>query len=96
MKQEKMMNLILNSNSIQHETDKAVLIKVPGEELKFWHPKKMTRTSGKKGYLLSVWFPNDSWEIKAERKSAKTYETLGTWTGTPSELAESFDLTLEA
>lgn len=47
-------NIIANSNLIQHSTDKSVLIKVPGSKLKFWHPSKLVKVSGKNGYKLSI------------------------------------------
>ncbi len=43
-----------NSNLIQHETDKACLIKLPKSNLLFWHPLKCVRTSGKNSYHLSI------------------------------------------
>ena len=89
------MNIILNSNAIAHETEKALLIKIPNKDLKFWHPKTMVRQSGKRGYRLSVWFPNDNWQIKATRTSDKTRAVLATWTGSPSQAIKAFNLKLE-
>ncbi len=34
------MKIILNSNSVQHDTGKALLIKLPKSELCFWHTKR--------------------------------------------------------
>ena len=86
------MEIYLNSNAIQHETDKGVLIKLPGEDLKFWHPKKMVRQSGKRGYLLTVWVPNGEWSVKATRTSKKNFEVLATWEGTMDEAVATFNL----
>lgn len=55
-----------NSNLIQTETDRAVLIKLPKSELMFWHPKKCVRTSGKGGYRMSISYTDD-FEFKAFR-----------------------------
>lgn len=48
-----------NSNLIQAETAKAVLIKLPKSELKFWHPAKLVRTSGKGGYRMTISYTED-------------------------------------
>ena len=55
-----------NANLIQHETDKAVLIKIPKSELMFWHPQKLIKTAGKNNYLLLLSFTKD-WKFKAFR-----------------------------
>jgi hypothetical protein len=52
-------NLEFNSNNVQTETAKSVLIKVPGSKLKFWHPSKLVRYKGKGGYLVSIGFTDD-------------------------------------
>lgn len=51
--------VIGNSNLLQAETDNAVLIKLPKSEMKFWHPKKLVRTSGKNGYRLSISYTDE-------------------------------------
>lgn len=48
-----------NSNLIQTTTEKAVLIKLPKQELMFWHPTKCVRTNGKGGYLMTINFTED-------------------------------------
>lgn len=48
-----------NSNLIQTQTEKAVLIKLPKKELMFWHPAKCVRTSGKNGYLMTISFTEE-------------------------------------
>jgi len=48
-----------NSNLIQHETEKATLIKLPKSELMFWHPSKLVKTMGKSNYLMTVSFTDD-------------------------------------
>ena len=52
-------NLEFNSNNIQNETAKATLIKVPKTDYLFWHPSKLVRTFGKKGYMLSLGYTDD-------------------------------------
>lgn len=64
-----------NSNLIQHETGKAVLIKVPNSEFKFWHPAKCVRTSGKNGYLLNISY-TDSFEFKMFRSGKGRYNSF--------------------
>jgi hypothetical protein len=56
-----------NSNLIQTKTDKAVLIKLPKSDLRFWHSSKCVRTGGKSGYRLSISY-TDSFEFKCFRK----------------------------
>lgn len=48
-----------NSNLIQHETEKATLIKLPKSELMFWHPSKLVKTMGKSNYLMTISFTDD-------------------------------------
>ena len=46
--------VVANSNLIQHATDRAVLIKLPKSDFKFWHPSKCVRTSGKNNYRMTI------------------------------------------
>jgi hypothetical protein len=55
-----------NSNLIQHESDHSVLIKLPGSKLKFWHPKKLVRQSGRGGYRITISFTGE-WTFKVFR-----------------------------
>jgi hypothetical protein len=55
-----------NSNLIQTETEKAVLIKLPKKELMFWHPAKLVRTNGKSGYRLTFSY-TDEFKFKCFR-----------------------------
>ncbi len=68
-------NVIANSNLIQHETDKAVLIKLPKSELMFWHPRKCVRTSGKGGYRLTISYTDD-FSFKAFRNGKGRYNKM--------------------
>lgn len=51
--------VVANSNLIQTETERAVLIKLPKSEFKFWHPRKLVRCSGKSGYRMSISFTEE-------------------------------------
>ena len=67
--------IAVNSNLIQHTTDKAVLIKQPETDFTFWHPKKLIKIKGKNGYLIDISY-NDDFTFEFFRTSTKTYERL--------------------
>lgn len=56
-----------NAQNIERETERATLIKMPKkskyEGWAFWHPSKLVRDEGGKGYHKSFSF-SDSWEFK--------------------------------
>lgn len=65
-------NIKANSNLIQHETEKAVLIKLPKSKMKFWHPKKLVRFEGKNDYLMSIGITDD-FEVRLFRNGEGQY-----------------------
>jgi len=66
--------LVCNSNLMQAETDRAILIKLPKSELKFWHPSKLVRTSGKSGYRMTIAY-TDSFVFKCFRNGKGRYNS---------------------
>lgn len=56
--------IIINTQNIVAETDKAVLIKAPHKSIydgfSFWHPKKLVKDAGGKGFFKKVVFNTDN------------------------------------
>ena len=44
--------IIINKTQIERETDRGILVKVPGSNWKFWYTKKLIKTYGKRYRLL--------------------------------------------
>lgn len=66
--------IVANSNLIQAETDRAILIKLPKSELTFWHPAKCVRTDGKSGYRMTISY-TDEFSFKAFRNGKGQYNS---------------------
>lgn len=72
-----------NAQNIEHETAKAVLIKMPNNSewsgYKFWHSSKCVRTLSKgKGYFQSFSY-TENWEFtifKSNKKGERTAEQI--------------------
>lgn len=61
--------IFFNAQSIQGETSGSVLIKMPNRSQfngwVFWHPRKLVREQGGKGYHMTFSF-NDEWVFKVK------------------------------
>ncbi len=79
------ITITLNTNAIQQDTGKAVLVKIPSSDSAFWIPKKMARSG--KGNTLRCWFPTGSWDVRVVRLSTKCDNAQQM---TSQELADGF------
>lgn len=85
-------SLIGNSNLIQAETATSYLIKLPHQKLKFWHPKKLVRLSGKGGYRMDIRYTDD-FSFKCFRNGEGQYnrrDVIEERTLTASEMEAAF------
>ena len=65
------MKALIQGNSVQKETDKAFLIKVPKKEIGFWFPKRFCKFKGKNDYQMEIWF-GDNFTAKPIKLNTKT------------------------
>lgn len=79
-------SIIFNAQNIKGYTEKAALINMPHSSKydgwSFWHPKKLIRKAGGKGYFLSLAYTED-WRFTLKKGSQE--KVVG-----PSEIEESF------
>ena len=77
-----------NSQNIAGETAKSIIIKMPNKSVfrgtVFYHPYKLVRDEGHKGYRHSFSF-TDEWEFSLYKKG-EIVEKIG-----PEEMMEAFD-----
>ena len=55
-----MKKVSANSNLKKDETDKGYLIKLPKTDYLFWHPRELVSFSGKKDYLMTIHYSDNS------------------------------------
>lgn len=80
-------SLLFNSQNIEVETNRAVLINLPFSSKykgwSFWHPKKLIKVAGGKGYYLSLLY-TDNWKFKIFSKTSEEYVSA-------AEIEEAFN-----
>lgn len=84
--------IYFNKQNIQTRTAKAVLVKMPNSSaysgMFFWHPAKLVRTEGGKGYHMSLSF-TDEFEFSVFRESKNTRQKT-VITLSPGDIKKAF------
>jgi hypothetical protein len=71
----------MNTQNIETETEKSVLINMPKKSeysgFSFWHPKKIVKHAGHKGYRISIGYTDDfTFNLKRYGKNNNVLQEL--------------------
>ena len=90
----KWKKITINKNSVAAETATSVLIKMPNRSefsgYTFWHPSKLVRVEGGKGYFISFSYTDD-FDFKVF-KQGKNRKVLSEYRMSPGEIETAFEV----